>query len=121
MRRSTELTSGANRHGRPGATLASNRTVTLRSSMPAGALLATWGVPPKPVVRQTRLKNAPAANAAPTITATNAPQAAATIRSRPRLGTGWMGSLMPASSQRPLQHARAELDDGQHVEQHDES
>jgi len=47
--------SGANRHGRPGATLASKRTrIVVRPTL-CGAWEAIIGVPSKPVTRQKRL------------------------------------------------------------------
>jgi len=54
-RTSIAFCSGAKRHGRPPVTLASKRTVILRSSTLPGPLVATWVVPANPVVRQNQL------------------------------------------------------------------
>src|SRR5215471_11077634 len=57
----------------------------------------------------------------PTITATNAPHAAATMTSRRRLGLVWLVSFIVALPSRHLQHAGLpDLDDGERIEQHHE-
>jgi hypothetical protein len=56
-----EFFSGTKRHGSPGATLASKRTVTVRPSICAGGAVETCVVPPKPVVRQNQLYSGTAA------------------------------------------------------------
>src|SRR6516164_8795561 len=48
---SIEFCSGSKRQGSPPATLASKRTLSLRSRTREGAAVATWVVPPKPVER----------------------------------------------------------------------
>ena len=53
---SISLCSGSNFQGRPGATLESKRTAIFRAIGPvAGAEVATWVVPLKPVARQNQL------------------------------------------------------------------
>src|SRR3974377_642160 len=81
MRTLSSFCSGSKRHGRPGATFESKRTVTVGSITCPGARSATCVVPANPVERQNQLYSGTAANAAPTMQATKTPQAPATSTS----------------------------------------